>query len=118
VNRGPSEIRLPLAGVLAKWDAVTIRWGLDGEECSSLLGGGIAGPVADVSTYDPASAEQRMRLVIELEAILASVFADEGRTREWLRRDNSSLGGRTPLEMMARSPTWIRWFIDALGIAA
>lgn len=114
------EIRpapMPLAGVLARWDALAIRWGLDGEERSGLLGERIEGPIDDESTYDIPGAERRMRLLVELEPVVAAVLVDEGRTREWLRRPNRQLGDRAPIDVMSRSPEWIRWLIDSLGIA-
>ena len=58
---------MPLAGVLARWDALAIRWGLNGEERSALLGDRIEGPIDDESTYDIPGAERRMRLLVELE---------------------------------------------------
>jgi hypothetical protein len=114
----PASRPAPLRGVIARWDAVVIRWALDGCERTALLGGGAEGSVTDVATYRLPTAERRMRLVVELELILERVFADEERTRTWLRQPNRNLGGRTPIEVMAQSPEWIRWLIDAVGIAA
>lgn len=59
-----------------------------------------------------------MRDLVELDAIMCRVFADEDRIREWLRRSNMNLGNRTPLEMMTRSPQWVRWLIDALAVVS
>jgi hypothetical protein len=109
---------VPLKGILARWDALAIRWGLDGDERSALLGGAGEGPVDDISTYGPPTAERRMRLLVALEPVLAKIFVDEESTRAWLRRANMHLQGRTPIEVMIRSPEWIRWLIDAVGIAA
>lgn len=109
---------IPMRSVLAKWDALAIRWGLDGEERSALLGGWGDGPIDDVSSYGLPAAECRMRLLVALEPVLNKVFGDKLKTRLWLRRPNMNLGGRAPLEVMAQSPEWIRWLIDALGIAA
>lgn len=107
----------PLNGVLARWDAIAIRWGLDGDECSALLGCFADGPVDDVSSYGLPSAERRLRLLVNLEPVLAEVLVDEDRIRAWLRRANANLGGRAPLEVMALSPEWVRWLIESLGIA-
>ncbi|SEL80812.1 Protein of unknown function [Sphingomonas palmae] len=109
---------VPLTGILARWDAVAVRWGLSGDECSALLGLGNEGPVHLVATYDPSSAERRMRLLVEFDPVLIAVLGNEVRIRAWLRRGNRNLGDRSPLEVMSQSPDWIRWLIDALGIAA
>lgn len=116
MSRG-AQASVPLAGVLARWDALAIRWGLDGQERSALLGCIPDGPIDDVSTYDLSTAETRMRLLVELEPIVSAVLVDEGRIREWLRRPNHQLGGRAPIDVMASSPEWVRWLIDALGVA-
>lgn len=109
----------PLKGVIVRWEAMVIRWGLEGDECSALLGTGEEGPVADISSYGLATAERRMRLLVTLEPIVASVHeADEERTRAWLRQPNVNLSNRTPLEVMTRSPEWILWLIRAMGVAA
>lgn len=109
----------PLDGVIARWDAMVVRWGLGGDECSVLLGTGDDGPVHEVSSYGLARAERRMRLLVTLEPIVASVHdGDEERTRAWLRRPNRNLSDRSPLEVMMRSPEWILWLIRAMGVAA
>lgn len=108
----------PLKDVLVSWDSVIERWDLKGFERSRLLGGGFDGPVTDVETYRLLCAEQRMRLVVELDPVLHRVYGDVDRIRCWLRLESENLGGRTPLEVMARSPEWIRWLIDNLGLAA
>ena len=110
-------VTIPLNGVLARWDALAIRWGLDGNECSALLGGIHVGAVDDVSSYGLPAAERRMRLLVALEPILRRVFIDEERIREWLRLPNRHLCHRTPLEAMTQSPEWIRWLIGAIGTA-
>lgn len=110
---------VPLRGVIARWDAMIIRWGLAGDECSALLGSGDNGPIDKVVSYGFATAERRMRLLVTLEPIVASVFdGDEERTRAWLRRPNLNLSDRTPLEVMTGSPEWILWLIRAMGVAA
>ena len=109
---------IPLKGVIARWDAMVIRWGLSGNECSALLGSGDSGPVWDVSSYGLPTAERRMRLLVTLQPIVTSVFAgDEERVRAWLRRSNINLSGRTPLDVMMSSPEWIAWLISAVGVA-
>lgn len=109
---------VPLRGILARWDAVAIRWGLAADERSALLGGMAAGPVGDVATYATEAAEDRMRLLVALDPVLAAVHGDEDRTRDWLRRPNATLGGSTPLDLMASSPEWIRWLVGAVGAAS
>lgn len=110
---------VPLTGVIARWEAMIIRWGLEGDECSALLGSGVNGPIDEVSTYGLVTAERRMRLLVTLEPIVASVFeCDEERTRAWLRRPNLNLSNRAPLEVMIGSPEWILWLIKAMGVAA
>ncbi|MDE1918563.1 MAG: DUF2384 domain-containing protein [Sphingomonadales bacterium] len=104
-----------MADVLARWDALVLRWGLDGPERSMLLGPGMDGPVDEVESYLVSGAERRMRLLVELDGVLAVVFEGEDRTRSWLRRDNANLGNRTPVEVMAASPEWIRWLVNAMG---
>lgn len=111
-------VTIPLRGVLAKWDAMTFRWGLDGDERSALLGGIHSGAVSDVSSYGLPAAERRMRLLLALEPILNRVFDDEEQLREWLRLPNRHFCHRTPLETMAQSPEWVRWLINALGIVS
>lgn len=118
MSGGISWSTAPMRRVLARWDAVTVHWGLDGDERSALLGGCVAGPVDDVSSYGLPGAERRMRLLVELDLVLGQVFGDEAQICSWLRRPNQNLGGRRPLDVMAQSPDWIRWLIDALGIAA
>lgn len=117
MSRDVQRATMPLTGVLARWDALAIRWGLDGDERSALLGGIQEGPVDDVSTYDLPVAERRMRLLVELEPIVSAVLVDEGRIREWLRRPNHQLGRRAPIDVMASSPDWVKWLIDTLGVA-
>jgi hypothetical protein len=109
--------KISLADVLARWDALAIRWDLDGDERSALLGGFVDGPVDDVNTYLLPAVERRMRLLVELEPVLATVLPSEKCIREWLRRANCNLGSRAPIEVMSCSPDWIRWLIDSLGIA-
>ena len=110
---------LPLKGVMARWDAMVVRWSLDADDCSALLGEGTGGPVGDPSSYGVGTAERRMRLMVTLDPIVAAVFDHDGeRVRTWLRRPNVNLRERTPLEVMTRSPEWIRWLIFALGVAA
>lgn len=109
----------PLKGVIARWDAMVVRWGLEGEECSALLGSGTDGPVGDIASYGLARAERRMRLLVTLEPIVASVHGgDEKRTRAWLRQPNLNLSCRAPLDVMMCSPEWILWLIRAMGVAA
>lgn len=107
----------PMRVVHARWDDLEARWGLDGEERSALLGSG-TGPVDRVETYLAPSTERRMRLLVALEPAVAAVLVDDGRIRSWLRRPNANLRGSTPLEVMAESPEWIRWLIEALGVAS
>jgi hypothetical protein len=123
MSPSPSPSPLPstpmtLNRVLASWEAIVVRWGLNDDECSSLLGGLPAGRGHGLAPFDHAAAEDRMRLVVELEPTLAWAFPDDGHTRGWLRRPNMHLGQRTPLEMMAESPEWTRWLIDAVRMPA
>lgn len=109
---------LPLAEVLSRWEAIVHRWRLDPDERSALLGGFEPGPVDRVETYGTAGSERRMRLVVELEPILHRVHPSIARVRRWLRAENASLDGRTPIEVMASSPEWTRWLIDSVGLSA
>lgn len=108
----------PLECVLARWDALVIRWGLDGRERSALLGGIVKGPVDAVATYRIDGVEKRMRLLVELAPLVAAVHREECQARDWLRRPNVNLGGNTPIEMMASSPEWMRSLIRSLGAAS
>lgn len=117
MSAGSAWAVAPLDRVLAAWDLLAVRWELDCGERSSLLGS-VGGPIDEVSSYDPASAERRIRLLVALDPVLQKVFADDATTRLWLRRENRNLSGRTPLDVMSSSPEWIRWLIDSLGIAA
>ncbi|MES3150870.1 antitoxin Xre/MbcA/ParS toxin-binding domain-containing protein [Sphingomonas faeni] len=109
---------MPLTAVLARWDAIVIRWDLDPEERSALVGGFRDGPVDDVETYELICGERRMRLIVDLEPVLNKVIGDEERIRGWLRASNSNLGGRSPIGVMASSPEWMSWIIAHLGLAA
>lgn len=108
----------PLADVLTSWDSVIVSWALNGADRSALLGAMKEGEVVDPATYAPASAEVRMRLLVELHDILVSVLENDARVRAWLRTPNRHLCGRTPIDTMARSPVWIRWLIDAVGVVS
>lgn len=114
----PASSRPPLKAVLARWDAVVIRWGLDPVERSLLIGGFADGPVDDVETYRIVCGEERMRLIVEFAPVLARVYADEEAARAWLRTPGAHLSGRTPLEVMAVSSEWMRWLIDNMGVAS
>lgn len=118
MNRRASKRILPLRDVLARWDAVVASWGLDAEERGMIVGGFRDGPVDAIETYELVCGEQRMRLVVELEPVLVRTLGDERRIREWLRSANPNLGGRTPICVMARSPEWMRWLIDHVGLGA
>lgn len=109
---------MPLKAVLARWDAIVIRWALDPEERSMLIGGFRPGPVDSVESYELLCGEQRMRLIVELEPVLVRVIGDEQLIRHWLRAANANLGGRTPIGVMASSPEWISWIIAHLGLSA
>jgi hypothetical protein len=111
-------MEMPLREVLARWDALAVRWGLEGDECSSLLGVGPGGPVEDVSSYGLPGAERRMRLLIALEPVLDAVLGDDERIRAWLRHPNVNLRDHTPLQVMSQSPEWISWLIAAVGVAS
>lgn len=113
---GSNEI--PLKAVLARWDAIVIRWDLDPEERSALVGGFRDGPVDHVESYELICGERRMRLIVDLEPVLIKVIGDEERIRGWLRAPNANLGGRTPIGVMASSPEWMSWIIAHLGLAA
>lgn len=109
---------MPLVAVLARWDAIVIRWDLDPEERSALVGGFRDGPVDRVESYELICGERRMRLIVDLEPVLIKVIGDEERIRFWLRASNANLGGRTPIGVMASSPEWMSWIIAHLGLAA
>ena len=113
-----SDAKLPLKAVLARWDALVLRWALAPEERAALIGGFRDGPVDEVETYQLLCGEQRMRLSVELEPVLMRVLGDVDRVRLWLRSANVNLGGRTPIDVMARSPEWIRWLIDNMGVTS
>jgi uncharacterized protein (DUF2384 family) len=106
---------MPLASVLERWDALTARWALGPDERSALVGGFEGGPVDRIETYRLLCGEQRIRLIVELEPVLGRTFMSDARIREWLRAPNRNLGGRTPLNVMAGSPEWMRWLIDNTG---
>ena len=109
---------MPLHDVLSRWDEVVVRWALDPEERCALLGGFAPGPIDRIETYEVLCGEQRMRLLVELEPVLTRIWRDEGRIRSWLRTPNPSLADRSPLAVMARSPEWVRWIIDNMGMAS
>jgi hypothetical protein len=109
---------MPLKGVLARWDALVIRWDLLGDERSSLLGQTLNGPILDATSYRLVESERRMRMILELEEALSNIFTDEQALRAWLRRENRGLGGRTPIQAIAQSPQWIEWLTRAVGTAS
>lgn len=117
MSETPSPHDAPLSTVLSRWDGLVVRWDLDGEERFALLGGMSADRIDQVASYDVSKVERRMRLLLELEPVLGAVFVRGERIRAWLRRSNRQLGHRTPLDVMASSPDWIRWLIDALDVA-
>lgn len=108
----------PLREVLVSWDRVVARWDLQEHECSLLLGVGFEGAVDDVDAYRFTDVERRMRLLVELAPILATVLFSQERVRTWLRLENANLVGRTPIETMGQSPEWIQWLIDSLGVVS
>ncbi|TPG40578.1 DUF2384 domain-containing protein [Sphingomonas koreensis] len=118
VSRGAGGGDRPLREVLALWDGVVLHWDLRGDELSLLLDTGVDGPVDEAGAYRLPRAERRMRLLVELAPILASVLCTEERVRTWLRSANANLGGRTPIETMAQSPEWIQWLVTSLGVAS
>ena len=117
VSETPSPHDAPLSTVLSQWDALVVRWDLDGEERFALLVGMSAGQIDQIASYDVSGVERRMRLLLELEPVLGAVFVQGERIRAWLRRTNRQLGYRTPLDVMASSPEWIRWLINSLDVA-
>lgn len=109
----------PLHVVIARWDTLVASWDLTGGECSALLGSGGVGPVDEVASYGLATAERRMRLLVALGEIVASVYdGDEERIHAWLRGANGNLRGRSPLGVMTRSPEWIHWLVTTMEAAA
>lgn len=113
-----AEPRMPLSEVLNRWDELVERWNLNHVERSGLIGGCADGPVTDIETYRLLCGEQRIRLVVEFEPVLVRTFAGDARICDWLRRPNANLGKRTPIEVMACSPEWMRWLIDNVGLAS
>lgn len=117
---GPQQQRpaLPLHDVLSLWDEIVTRWALDPEERCGLLGGFASGPIDDIETYHILCGEQRMRLLVDLDPILTRIWNDERRIRQWLRAPNPGLADRSPIDVMSRSPEWVRWVIDNMGMAS
>ncbi len=109
---------MPLHEVLNQWDAIVIAWTLQPHERCALLGGFGPGPIDRVETYEVLCGEQRMRLLVELHPVLERIWRDEERIRVWLRTPNPSLADRSPLAVMSRSPEWVRWIIDNMGMAS
>lgn len=113
-GRGALALRL----VLERWDEVAAAWDLGDVERSSLLGSIAGGPVGSAATYAPATAELRMRLVVEFAGVLFRALGDERRVRFWLRAPNARLSGATPLEAMSESVEWIRWLTRCAEVLA
>lgn len=107
---------MPLRQVLEGWDAVVLDWDLDPGERSALIGGFRGGPINEIESYELLCGEIRMRLLVELAPVLSRTLGHRERVRAWLRRANVNLGGRSPVDVMARSPEWVRWFIDHVGL--
>ncbi|MGY2733586.1 hypothetical protein [Sphingomonas sp. UYP23] len=118
MSSGATPALLPLREVLASWDRVVIRWDLQEHECSLLLGVRFEGAIDDVDAYRFPDVERRMRLLVELAPVLATVLFSQERVRTWLRLENANLSGRTPIETMGESPQWIRWLVDSLGVVS
>lgn len=114
----PRRPALPLHEVLSLWDEVVGSWSLAPEERCALLGGFRPGPIDRIETYEVLCGEQRMRLLVDLHPVLDRIWGDEARVRAWLRTPNPSLADRSPIAIMSRSPEWIRWIIDNMGMAS
>lgn len=108
-------MRPPLADVLEDWKAITRRWALQPAERAALVGGPDRDPDEPAEDYLLLCGEQRIRLMVEVDPVFARIVGDDQAVRGWLRRPNLNLGQRTPLEVMAGTPEWMRWLIDNLG---
>jgi hypothetical protein len=109
----------PLAHVLPRWKELVKRWALKPEERAALVGG----PDRDVDAFLPLEdyrllcGEQRIRLMVEVDAVFGRIVGDDAAVRGWLRRPNLNLGDRRPIDVMAGTPEWMQWLIDNLGAA-
>jgi uncharacterized protein (DUF2384 family) len=111
------ELTIPsqLSEVLPQWRSLAKRWALKPEERAALVGG----PDRDLDTpledYRLLCGEQRIRLMVAVDAVFARIVGDDAAVRGWLRQPNPNLGERTPMDVMAGTPEWMQWLIDNLG---
>jgi hypothetical protein len=83
-----------------------------------MIDGLTGGPVDCVNTCAAGRAEERLRVVVELDLHLSASYGDEAHVRAWLRAPNRNLDDRKPIEMMATSPEWMRWSIRSMRLAS
>ena len=96
--------------VLTRWDEAVVDWQLSRSERSLLLGPIGVGPAHEVGTYEVRITETRLRLLVELAQLTRE---DVDRGAGWLRQSQQSLAHASPLQLMAQSSEWTKWFVAA-----
>jgi len=107
--------REALAVALRRWDDIVVRWRLDPAERKALVGGPgrIAGD--EQTAYRLICGEQRIRLLVDVDAVLLRALGTDAAVRDWLRTSALDFGGRTPIVVLAASPEWMIWLLDRFG---
>lgn len=109
------EDNMEMRAMLARWEAVRLRWDLNPIEEAGLLGAPrLVGPVCEARSWASGGMERRMRLLVDLGDGLDLLMRSEADIRHWLRRPMAGIGGRRPIEAMATCADWIRCLRDAV----
>lgn len=103
--------------LLGRWTDLAIRWGLDVEEQSALVGRRTpSDDGADAHETTSVFDTDRMSLLLVLDAALPAALEQMRYPASWLRTPRARFDGCSPLELMASSSEWTRWFIRHLGL--
>lgn len=118
LNGTASEAELELAAARLRFVILASRWALDGRQAATLLG--VEGEL-DLLRFGehlyPLSreAERRMRILLELDALLRRYPPARVAPAMWLRCPNDDLVDElTPLEVLGFGPDAARQMLDHL----
>lgn len=112
------EIPETLASVLQRWDDIAQRWRLDEAERAALVGGLDRAPGGGASAFRLICGEQRIRLIVGVEPVLARALLSDSAVRNWLREPDPGFDGLEPLEAMAGSPEVMLWLARNEGASS
>ena len=92
------------------------RWDLSDAEAREILGGLARWKAGEVERIDRDLAS-RLSLLMGIHKGLRYLFTDPARGYGWVKKPNSALGGRTPVDIMAEGSIFalarIRSYLDA-----